>query len=59
MLGGCGINAIPTKDEAVKAAWSQVLNPYQRRVDLVPNLVATVKGAADLERETLQAVVEA
>ncbi len=58
-LSGCGVNAGPTKDEAVTAAWAEVLNQYQRRADLVPNLVATVKGAADFERETLQAVVEA
>ena len=58
-LAGCGINAIPTLDEEAKAAWSQVLNQYQRRADLIPNLVETVKGAADFERETLTAVVEA
>ena len=59
MLSGCGINNIPTYDEAVKAAWAQVQNQYQRRADLVPNLVATVKGYASHESETLQAVVEA
>ncbi len=58
-LGGCGINNIPTYDEAVKAQWAQVQNQYQRRADLVPNLVETVKGFAAQERETLQAVVEA
>lgn len=58
-LTGCGINNIPTYDEAVKAAWGQVENQYQRRADLVPNLVETVKGFATQERETLQAVVEA
>jgi len=58
-LGGCGINNIPTYDEQVKAAWAQVENQYQRRADLVPNLVETVKGFATQERETLQAVVEA
>lgn len=58
-LTGCGINNIPTYDEQVKAAWSQVENQYQRRVDLVPNLVATVKGFAKHEQETLTAVVEA
>ncbi len=58
-LAGCGINAIPTYDEAVKAGWAQVENQYQRRADLVPNLVETVKGYATQERETLQAVVEA
>jgi LemA protein len=59
LLSGCGINNIPTYDEQVKAAWSQVENQYQRRADLVPNLVETVKGYARQERETLQAVVEA
>ncbi|MAR89601.1 MAG: LemA family protein [Pseudomonadota bacterium] len=58
-LGGCGINNIPSLDEQVKANWAQVENQYQRRSDLVPNLVATVKGFAEQERETLQAVVEA
>lgn len=57
--GGCGINNIPTYDEDVKAQWAQVENQYQRRADLVPNLVETVKGYAAQERETLQAVVEA
>lgn len=59
MLSGCGINNIPTYDEASKAAWSQVLNQYQRRADLVPNLVNTVKGFAKQESEVLTAVVEA
>ena len=59
LLAGCGINAIPTLDEQVTAAWSQVLNNYQRRTDLVPNLVETVRAAAAHERETLQAVTEA
>ena len=58
-LSGCGINNIPTLDEQVKSAWSQVENQYQRRADLVPNLVETVKGFASQERETLTAVVEA
>jgi len=58
-LTGCGINNIPTYDEQVKAAWAQVENQYQRRADLVPNLVETVKGFADQERETLTAVIEA
>ncbi|HTO56914.1 MAG TPA: LemA family protein, partial [Pseudomonadales bacterium] len=58
-IGGCGINNIPTDDEAVKAAWGQVQNQYQRRADLVPNLVATVKGYAEHEQETLEAVTEA
>jgi LemA protein len=59
LLAGCGVNTIPTLEEQAKAAWSQVLNQYQRRSDLIPNLVETVKGAADFERETLTAVVEA
>lgn len=59
LLTGCGINNIPTLDEQVKAAWSQVENQYQRRADLIPNLVETVKGYASHERETLQAVTEA
>lgn len=56
---GCGYNEVVTKDEEVKAAWAEVQNQYQRRADLVPNLVKTVKGAADFEKETLQNVVEA
>ncbi len=52
-------NSLVTLDEAVKAGWSQVENVYQRRADLVPNLVATVQGAADFERETLEAVIAA
>ena len=58
-LSGCGINNIPTYDEGVKAAWSQVLNQYKRRADLVPNLVNTVKGYAAQEKEVLIAVTEA
>lgn len=58
-LAGCGINNIPTYDEQVKAAWSQVENQYQRRADLVPNLVNTVQGFADQEREVLVEVTEA
>jgi LemA protein len=58
-LAGCGINTIPTQDEAVKARWADVQNQYQRRADLVPNLVATVKGYAAQEREVLTAVTEA
>ncbi|MBR9911664.1 MAG: LemA family protein [Gammaproteobacteria bacterium] len=58
-VSGCGINNIPSLDEQVKANWAQVENQYQRRSDLVPNLVATVKGYAAQERETLTAVVEA
>jgi LemA protein len=59
LLSGCGYNSIQAADEDVKAAWADVQNQYQRRMDLVPNLVNTVKGAADFEQETLQAVVEA
>lgn len=59
LLSSCGINNIPTYDEAVKAGWSQVLNQYQRRADLIPNLVKTVKGYAAHEKEVLTAVVEA
>ena len=58
-LGGCGINNIPTYDEQVKSGWAQVENQYQRRADLIPNLVATVKGYAAHEKETLTAVTEA
>jgi LemA protein len=56
---GCGINKIPTLDEEVKAAWSQVLNQYQRRADLIPNLVETVKGYAHQEQQVLTQVTEA
>ncbi|MGD8595383.1 MAG: LemA family protein [Gammaproteobacteria bacterium] len=58
-LTGCGINNIPTYDEEVKAAWSQVQNQYKRRADLVPNLVETVKGYAAQEKDVLTAVTEA
>ena len=58
-LSGCGINNIPTYDEAAKAAWSQVENQYQRRADLIPNLVETVKGYAKQEKDVLVQVVEA
>jgi len=58
-LTGCGINNIPTFDEEVKAAWSQVENQYQRRTDLIPNLVETVKGYAKQEKDVLVQVVEA
>jgi len=58
-LGGCGYNEFQRLDEQTKAAWSEVLNQYQRRADLVPNLVATVKGEAGFEQETLTRVVEA
>jgi len=59
LTAGCGYNKIQGLDEEVKAAWAEVLNQYQRRYDLVPNLVNTVKGYATHEKETLQAVVEA
>lgn len=59
VLSGCGYNTIQQKDEAVKAAWSQVLNVYKRRADLVPNLVATVKGYASHEQQVLTQVTEA
>jgi LemA protein len=59
LLGGCGINNIPSYDEAVKAMWGQVQNQYQRRADLVPNLVSIVQGYAAHERDTLEAVVNA
>jgi LemA protein len=59
LLSGCGYNAIQQKDEAVKAGWSEVLNQYQRRADLVPNLVATVKGYASHESQVLTEVTEA
>jgi LemA protein len=58
-LSGCGINNIPTYDEQVSAAWSQVLNQYQRRSELIPNLVSTVKGYAAQEKDVLTSVVEA
>ena len=59
LTAGCGYNKIQGLDEEVKAAWAEVLNQYQRRYDLVPNLVSTVKGYATHEKDTLQAVVEA
>jgi LemA protein len=59
VLTGCGINTIPTLDEEVNAAWSQVQNQYKRRADLIPNLVETVKGYAKQEKEVLTQVVEA
>ena len=59
LLSGCGYNAIQQKDEAVAAAWSQVLNVYKRRADLVPNLVATVRGYASHEQQVLTQVTEA
>lgn len=59
LLSGCGYNDFQRLDEQTKSAWSEVLNQYQRRADLVPNLVATVKGEANFEQETLTKVVEA
>lgn len=58
-LAGCGVNTIPTEEERAKASWSEVLNQYQRRADLIPNLVATVQGYAKQEKDVLTAVVEA
>lgn len=58
-LSACGYNVIPTKEEAAKAAWSEVQNQYQRRADLVPNLVATVQGYAKQEKDVLIQVTEA
>jgi LemA protein len=59
LLSGCGVNAIPTEEEQAKSAWSEVQNQYQRRADLIPNLVASVKGYATQEREVLTQVTEA
>lgn len=59
LVSACGFNTIPTAEERAKAAWSEVLNQYQRRADLIPNLVETVKGFAAQEREVLEAVVNA
>jgi len=59
LLSGCGYNEIQTQDQAVKAAWAEVLSQYQRRADLIPNIVAAVKGEANFEQETLTRVVEA
>src|SRR5258706_9387244 len=59
LLTGCGVNTIPTKEEQAKAAWSEVLNQYQRRAELIPNLVETVKGFAAQEKSVLTEVTEA
>jgi len=59
LLSGCGYNTLQAQDEAIKAAWAEVLNQYQRRVDLVPNLVSTVKGFAAQEKDVLLGVTEA
>ncbi len=58
-IAGCGYNTFQTQDEQVKAAWSEVVNQYQRRADLIPNLVETVKGFAQQERDVLLGVTEA
>src|ERR1700730_6292826 len=58
-VSGCGYNSMQTQDEQVKSAWSEVLNQYQRRADLIPNLVATVKGFAAQEQQVLLGVTEA
>ncbi len=58
-LSGCGYNSLQTQDEAVKASWSEVVNQYQRRADLIPNLVNTVKGYAAQEERVLVGVTEA
>jgi LemA protein len=59
LLAGCGYNDFQRLDEQTRAAWSEVLNQYQRRADLIPNIVATVKGEASFEQETLTKVIEA
>ncbi len=59
VLAGCGINVIPTEEQRAKAAWSEVLNQYQRRSDLIPNLVETVRGYASHERDVLEQVTQA
>src|SRR6266700_2731080 len=59
LLAGCGVNNIPSYEESAKAQWSQVLNQYQRRADLIPNLVETVKGYAAQERQVLEEVTNA
>ena len=58
-LTGCGYNTFQTTDEQIKASWSEVVNQYQRRADLIPNLVSTVKGEAKFEQDTLTKVIEA
>ena len=59
VLSGCGYNEFQSKDEQVKAAWSEVLNQYKRRADLIPNLVATVQGYATQEKDVLLGVTQA
>ena len=58
-LGGCGYNTIPTREEQAKASWAEVQNQYQRRTDLIPNLVSTVQGYAKQEKDVLTSVIEA
>jgi LemA protein len=59
VLAGCGYNDIQGKDESIKSAWAEVISQYQRRADLIPNIVNTVKGEANFEQETLTKVIEA
>jgi LemA protein len=59
LLSGCGYNGIQTRDQAVKAAWAEVLSQFQRRADLIPNIVNSVKGETNFEQETLTRVIEA
>jgi len=59
LLTGCGYNGIQTRDQAVKSAWAEVLSQYQRRADLIPNIVNSVKGETNFEQETLTRVIEA
>ena len=59
MLGGCGYNTLQVTDESIKSSWSEVINQYQRRADLIPNLVATVKGFAEQEQAVLLGVTNA
>src|SRR5574340_1248519 len=59
LLSGCGYNTLQSTDEQIKASWAEVLNQYQRRADLIPNLVEIVRGAAAQEKETLVRVTEA
>ena len=58
-LSACGINSVPTKEEAAKTEWADVQAAYQRRADLIPNLVETAKGAAQIEQSTLEGVIQA
>src|SRR5688500_3179138 len=59
LLGGCGYNTIQSQDEQITASWAEVVNQYQRRADLIPNLVETVRGFANQEQEVLIGVTEA